>query len=70
MVEVVLSVVLRVLVEKLTSIALKSIARYQGIDAEIRKWKRSLTQIQDMDPPLFLYEPNNKVWALCKCGLF
>ncbi|KAL8210224.1 hypothetical protein R6Q57_006956 [Mikania cordata] len=46
MAEVVVSTVLRVLVEKLTSATLKSIARYKGIDAEIKKWKRSLTQIQ------------------------
>ncbi|KAD6452974.1 hypothetical protein E3N88_07679 [Mikania micrantha] len=46
MAEVVVSTVLRVLVEKLTSATLKSIARYKGVDAEIKKWKRSLTQIQ------------------------
>ncbi|KAL8224034.1 hypothetical protein R6Q57_019509 [Mikania cordata] len=46
MAEVVLSAILPMLVEKLTSAALKSIACYKGIDAEIKKWKRSLIQIQ------------------------
>ncbi|KAF5775319.1 putative P-loop containing nucleoside triphosphate hydrolase, leucine-rich repeat domain superfamily [Helianthus annuus] len=46
MAEVVLSALLPVLFEKLTSAAVKSIARYRGVDAEIKKWHRSLTQIQ------------------------
>ncbi|KAD6453306.1 hypothetical protein E3N88_08011 [Mikania micrantha] len=46
MAEVAISAVLPVLIEKLTSAALKSIARYKGIDAEIKKCHRSLTQIQ------------------------
>ncbi|KAJ0499385.1 putative P-loop containing nucleoside triphosphate hydrolase [Helianthus annuus] len=46
MAELVLSAFLGVVFEKLTSAALKNIASYKGIDAEIKKWKRSLTQIQ------------------------
>ncbi|KAF5775370.1 hypothetical protein HanXRQr2_Chr13g0611321 [Helianthus annuus] len=46
MAEIVLSAFLKVLFEKLGSAALKSIARYNGIDAEIKKWHRSLRQIQ------------------------
>ncbi|KAL9992801.1 putative P-loop containing nucleoside triphosphate hydrolase, leucine-rich repeat domain superfamily [Helianthus debilis subsp. tardiflorus] len=46
MAELVLSALLPVLFEKLTSATLKSIARYRGVDAEIKKWHRSLTQIQ------------------------
>ncbi|KAJ0716982.1 putative P-loop containing nucleoside triphosphate hydrolase, leucine-rich repeat domain superfamily [Helianthus annuus] len=46
MAELVLSAFLGVLFEKLTSAALKNIASYKGFDAEIKKWKRSLTQIQ------------------------
>ncbi|KAJ0672793.1 putative P-loop containing nucleoside triphosphate hydrolase, leucine-rich repeat domain superfamily [Helianthus annuus] len=46
MAELVLSALLPVLFEKLTSAAVKSIARYRGVDAEIKKWHRSLTQIQ------------------------
>ncbi|KAJ0860240.1 putative P-loop containing nucleoside triphosphate hydrolase [Helianthus annuus] len=46
MAEIVLSAFLEVLFEKLGSAALKSIARYNGIDAEIKKWHRSLRQIQ------------------------
>ncbi|KAC9145050.1 hypothetical protein E3N88_46300 [Mikania micrantha] len=48
MAEVVLSAVIPVLVEKLSSAALKNIARYKGIDAEIKKLHRSLTLIQDV----------------------
>ncbi|KAD6453260.1 hypothetical protein E3N88_07965 [Mikania micrantha] len=48
MAELVVSALLPVLVEKLTSAALKSIARYKGINAEIKKWHRSLTQIQNV----------------------
>ncbi|KAJ0672874.1 putative P-loop containing nucleoside triphosphate hydrolase, leucine-rich repeat domain superfamily [Helianthus annuus] len=46
MADLVLSAFLGVLFEKLTSAALKNIAHYKGVDAEIKKWKRSLTQIQ------------------------
>ncbi|KAK9061511.1 hypothetical protein SSX86_018693 [Deinandra increscens subsp. villosa] len=46
MAELVLSAFLGVIFEKLASSALKNIARYNGIDAEIKKWHRSLTQIQ------------------------
>ncbi|KAJ0851169.1 putative P-loop containing nucleoside triphosphate hydrolase, leucine-rich repeat domain superfamily [Helianthus annuus] len=46
MAEIVLSAFLEVLFEKLGSAALKSIARYNGIDADIKKWQRSLRQIQ------------------------
>ncbi|KAJ0716977.1 putative P-loop containing nucleoside triphosphate hydrolase, leucine-rich repeat domain superfamily [Helianthus annuus] len=46
MAEIVLSAFLNVLFEKLASAALKSIASYKGIDAEIKKWHRSLKQIQ------------------------
>ncbi|KAC9145045.1 hypothetical protein E3N88_46295 [Mikania micrantha] len=48
MAEVVVSAVLPVLFEKLTSAALKSIARYNGINADIKKLHRSLTRIQDV----------------------
>ncbi|KAL8238593.1 hypothetical protein R6Q59_015160 [Mikania micrantha] len=48
MAELVVSALLPVLVEKLTSAALKSIARYKGINVEIKKWHRSLTQIQNV----------------------
>ncbi|KAD6452972.1 hypothetical protein E3N88_07677 [Mikania micrantha] len=48
MAEVMLSAVLPVLFEKLTSAALKSIARYKGINADIKKLHRSLTRIQDV----------------------
>ncbi|KAD6453344.1 hypothetical protein E3N88_08049 [Mikania micrantha] len=46
MAELVLSAFLTVLIEKLASTALKSIASYKEIDVEIRKWKRWLKQIQ------------------------
>ncbi|KAJ0860265.1 putative P-loop containing nucleoside triphosphate hydrolase, leucine-rich repeat domain superfamily [Helianthus annuus] len=46
MAEVVLSSLLPVLFEKLTDAALKTIARHKGIDAEIKKLQKSLTQIQ------------------------
>ncbi|KAJ0499386.1 putative P-loop containing nucleoside triphosphate hydrolase, leucine-rich repeat domain superfamily [Helianthus annuus] len=46
MAELVLSAFLGVLFEKLASAALKSIALNKGIDAEIKKWQRSLNQIQ------------------------
>ncbi|KAK9068120.1 hypothetical protein SSX86_012231 [Deinandra increscens subsp. villosa] len=46
MAELVLSALLPVLFEKLASTAFKNIARHNGIDAEIKKWQRSLTQIQ------------------------
>ncbi|KAJ0680589.1 putative P-loop containing nucleoside triphosphate hydrolase, leucine-rich repeat domain superfamily [Helianthus annuus] len=45
MAELVLSALLPVLFEKLASTALKRIARNNGIDAEIKKWQRSLIQI-------------------------
>ncbi|KAD6453269.1 hypothetical protein E3N88_07974 [Mikania micrantha] len=48
MAEVVVSAVLSVLFENLTSEALKTIARYKGIDAEIKKLHRLLTLIQDV----------------------
>ncbi|KAC9145047.1 hypothetical protein E3N88_46297 [Mikania micrantha] len=48
MAEGVVSAVLPVLVEKLVSEALIRIARYRGIDAEIKKWHGSLTLIQDV----------------------
>ncbi|KAC9145044.1 hypothetical protein E3N88_46294 [Mikania micrantha] len=48
MAELVVSAVLPVLFENLTSTALKAIARYRGIDAEIKNLHRSLTQIQDV----------------------
>ncbi|KAK9068119.1 hypothetical protein SSX86_012230 [Deinandra increscens subsp. villosa] len=44
--ELVISAFLGVLFEKLASTALKNIARYNGIDTDIKKWQRSLTQIQ------------------------
>ncbi|MFS7926245.1 putative P-loop containing nucleoside triphosphate hydrolase, leucine-rich repeat domain superfamily [Helianthus anomalus] len=46
MAEVVLSSLLPVLFEKLSDAALKTIARHKGLDAEIKKWQRSLEQIQ------------------------
>ncbi|KAK9068123.1 hypothetical protein SSX86_012234 [Deinandra increscens subsp. villosa] len=46
MAEFVLSALLPLLFEKLASATLKTIARHNGIDAEIKKWQRSLTQIQ------------------------
>ncbi|XP_035838313.1 putative disease resistance RPP13-like protein 1 [Helianthus annuus] len=46
MAELVLSALLPVLFEKLASATLKSIARNKGIDAKIKKWQRSLIQIQ------------------------
>ncbi|KAJ0717039.1 putative P-loop containing nucleoside triphosphate hydrolase, leucine-rich repeat domain superfamily [Helianthus annuus] len=49
MAEVVLSTVLQllpVLFEKLSDAALKRIARHKGIDAEIKKWQKSLISIQ------------------------
>ncbi|KAD6453267.1 hypothetical protein E3N88_07972 [Mikania micrantha] len=48
MAEVVVSAVLSFLVENLTSVALKTIASHKGIDAQIKKLHRSLTQIQDV----------------------
>ncbi|KAD6452973.1 hypothetical protein E3N88_07678 [Mikania micrantha] len=48
MAEVVVTAVLPVLFEKLTYAALKSIARYKGINADIKKLHRSLTRIQDV----------------------
>ncbi|KAF5758642.1 putative P-loop containing nucleoside triphosphate hydrolase, leucine-rich repeat domain superfamily [Helianthus annuus] len=45
MAELVLSALLPVLFEKLSSTTLKRIARNNGIDAEIKKWQRSLIQI-------------------------
>ncbi|KAK1418898.1 hypothetical protein QVD17_28049 [Tagetes erecta] len=48
MAELVVSAFLGVLFEKLASAALKNIARYKGIETEIKKWQRSLTQIQDV----------------------
>ncbi|KAJ0672821.1 putative P-loop containing nucleoside triphosphate hydrolase, leucine-rich repeat domain superfamily [Helianthus annuus] len=46
MAELVLSAFLGVLFEKLASAALKSIALNKGVDVEIKKWQRSLNQIQ------------------------
>ncbi|KAJ0860191.1 hypothetical protein HanRHA438_Chr13g0621011 [Helianthus annuus] len=46
MAELVLSALLPVLFEKLASATLKNIARSKGIDAEIKKWQRSLKQSQ------------------------
>ncbi|KAF5775418.1 putative P-loop containing nucleoside triphosphate hydrolase, leucine-rich repeat domain superfamily [Helianthus annuus] len=49
MAEVLLSTVLQllpVLFEKLSDAALKRIARHKGIDAEIKKWQKSLISIQ------------------------
>ncbi|KAJ0717085.1 putative P-loop containing nucleoside triphosphate hydrolase, leucine-rich repeat domain superfamily [Helianthus annuus] len=49
MAEIVLSTVLQqlpVLFEKLSDAALKRIARHKGIDAEIKKWQKSLISIQ------------------------
>ncbi|KAK9068140.1 hypothetical protein SSX86_012251 [Deinandra increscens subsp. villosa] len=48
MAELVLSALLPLLFEKLASTAVKNIARYKGIDADIKKWKRWLIQIQDV----------------------
>ncbi|MFS8026289.1 hypothetical protein Hanom_Chr16g01485071 [Helianthus anomalus] len=48
MVELLLSAFLVVLFEKLASAAVRNIARYNGIDAEIKKWQRSLNRIQDL----------------------
>ncbi|KAL8238621.1 hypothetical protein R6Q59_015188 [Mikania micrantha] len=48
MAEVVVSALLRGLFEKLASTALKNIALYMGIDAEINKLPRSLTKIQGL----------------------
>ncbi|KAL8255359.1 hypothetical protein R6Q59_033580 [Mikania micrantha] len=48
MAEVVVSAVLPVLFEKLASAALKSSSRYKGINADIKKLHRSLSQIQDV----------------------
>ncbi|KAK9068142.1 hypothetical protein SSX86_012253 [Deinandra increscens subsp. villosa] len=55
MAELVLSAFLTVLFEKLASTALKKIASYKGIDADIKKWQRSLTQIQGV-----LYDASGK----------
>ncbi|KAJ0860272.1 putative P-loop containing nucleoside triphosphate hydrolase, leucine-rich repeat domain superfamily [Helianthus annuus] len=46
MAELVLSSLLPVLFEKLTDATLKTIARHKGIDAEIKKWQKSLISIQ------------------------
>ncbi|KAI3700681.1 hypothetical protein L2E82_45318 [Cichorium intybus] len=46
MAEIVVSTFLTVVFEKLTSEALKKIARAKGIDSELKKLKRSLDQIQ------------------------
>ncbi|XP_035837580.1 putative disease resistance protein At3g14460 [Helianthus annuus] len=46
MAELVLSSLLPLLFEKLSDAALKTIARHKGLDAEIKKWQRSLKQIQ------------------------
>ncbi|KAD6453256.1 hypothetical protein E3N88_07961 [Mikania micrantha] len=48
MAEAVVSAVISFLVENLTSKALKTIAPHNGIDAEIKKLHKSLTQIQDV----------------------
>ncbi|KAK1418915.1 hypothetical protein QVD17_28066 [Tagetes erecta] len=48
MAELVISALLPLVVEKLASATFKNIARYKGIEAEIKKWQRSLTQIQDV----------------------
>ncbi|MFS7926404.1 putative P-loop containing nucleoside triphosphate hydrolase, leucine-rich repeat domain superfamily [Helianthus anomalus] len=46
MAEIVLSAFLTVLFEKLASATLKNVARYKGVDVDIKKWQRSLKQIQ------------------------
>ncbi|KAJ0717050.1 putative P-loop containing nucleoside triphosphate hydrolase, leucine-rich repeat domain superfamily [Helianthus annuus] len=46
MAEVVLSSLLPVLFEKLSDAAFKTVARHNGLDAEIKKLQKSLTQIQ------------------------
>ncbi|KAF5775408.1 hypothetical protein HanXRQr2_Chr13g0611731 [Helianthus annuus] len=46
MAELVLSSLLPVLFEKLSDAAFKTIARHKGLDAEIKKLQKSLTQIQ------------------------
>ncbi|CAI9277648.1 unnamed protein product [Lactuca saligna] len=48
MAEIVLSAFLTVVFEKLTSEALKKIARSKGIDSELKKLKKTLDQIQDL----------------------
>ncbi|KAK1418899.1 hypothetical protein QVD17_28050 [Tagetes erecta] len=48
MAELVLSAFLPVLFDRLASAAVKTITRYKGIETEIKKWQRSLTQIQDV----------------------
>ncbi|XP_035833102.1 putative disease resistance protein RGA3 [Helianthus annuus] len=46
MVELVISAFLGVLFEKLASATVRNIARYKGVDSEIKKWQRWLKQIQ------------------------
>ncbi|PWA55976.1 hypothetical protein CTI12_AA421380 [Artemisia annua] len=48
MAEIVLSAFLFVLYEKLGSAALEKLARYKGINSHIKKWHRSLLQIQEV----------------------
>ncbi|KAL9993926.1 hypothetical protein Hdeb2414_s0001g00003121 [Helianthus debilis subsp. tardiflorus] len=48
MAELVLSPLLPMLFEKMAYAAMKTIAGYKGIDAEIKKWQRSLTQIPNV----------------------
>ncbi|KAK1418919.1 hypothetical protein QVD17_28072 [Tagetes erecta] len=48
MAEILLSAFLGVLFEKLASTTLKNFVLYKGIDAEIKRWQRSLNQIQDV----------------------
>ncbi|KAK1418917.1 hypothetical protein QVD17_28068 [Tagetes erecta] len=48
MAELVISALLPLLLDKLASATFKTIARYKGIETEIKKWHRSLTQIQDV----------------------
>ncbi|KAD6453259.1 hypothetical protein E3N88_07964 [Mikania micrantha] len=48
MAEAVVSAVISFLVENLTSKALKAIVPHNGIDADIKKWHKLLTQIQDV----------------------
>ncbi|XP_023735403.1 putative disease resistance RPP13-like protein 1 isoform X2 [Lactuca sativa] len=48
MAEIVLSALFTLVFEKLTSEALKKIARSKGIDSELKKLKKTLDQIQDL----------------------
>ncbi|PWA67356.1 NBS-LRR resistance-like protein [Artemisia annua] len=48
MAELVLSALLPVVFEKLTSVAVNKITRSKGIHSELKKWKRSLSQIRSL----------------------